>query len=182
MKVPYKNKRLNGECESRLSIVYKNPSNLFIYEQKHIENGEKQHFDLLPIDDYCTGNRIKSYYTLSWRNQLNTFIPNGTFPIAKIRIGYDCQMSEENIKSFVTNQITLLKAKYEYKHLPSAIKEANGILGYSNMNNTNINTGAGSFTIVNGNINDLDLDINYLRAREGLDIDIKRSELPLRNE
>lgn len=161
----YKNKRLNGECESRLSIVYKNPSDLFIYEQKHIENEEKQHFDLLPIDDYCAGNRIKSYYTLSWRNQLNTFIPNGTFPIAKIRIGYDCQMSEENIKSFVTNQITLLKAKYEYKHLPSAIKEANGILGYSNMNNTNINT-----------------DINYLRAREGLDIDIKRSELPLRNE
>ncbi len=74
-------------------------------------------------------------------------------------------MSEENIKSFVTNQITLLKAKCEYKHLPSAIKEANLILDYSSMNNTNINT-----------------DINYLRAREGLDIDIKRSELPLRNE
>ena len=154
-----------GKAQSRLSIVYKNPSSLFLYEQKHIESKEKRHFDLLPIDDYCTGSRIKSYYTLSWKNQLNTFIPNDTFPIAKIRIGYDCQMSEENIKSFVTNQITLLKAKCEYKHLPSAIKEANLILDYSSMNNTNINT-----------------DINYLRAREGLDIDIKRSELPLRNE
>lgn len=75
------------------------------------------------------------------------------------------EIFEENIKSFVTNQITLLKAKCEYKHLPSAIKEANWILDYSSMNNTNINT-----------------DISYLRAREGLDINIKRSELPLRNE
>ena len=50
------------------------------------------------------------------------------------------EIFEENIKSFVTNQITLLKAKYEYKHLPSAIKEANWILGNSSMNNTNINT------------------------------------------
>lgn len=78
-------------------------------------------------------------------------IPYDTFPIAKIRIGYDCQIFEENIKSFVTNQITLLKAKCEYKHLPLAMKKANCVLDSSNVNNTNINT-----------------DTDYLRTREGL--------------
>lgn len=141
----------HGEHESRLSIVYKNPSSLFLYEQIQIESEEKWHFDLLQIDDYCTGSRIKSYYTLSWKNQLNTFIPNDTFRIAKIRIGYDCQIFEENIKSFVTNQITLLKAKCEYKHLPLAMKKANCVLDSSNVNNTNIN-----------------MDTDYLRTREGL--------------
>lgn len=140
------------EHESRLSIVYKNPSSLFLYEQIQIESKDKRHFDLLPIDDYRTGSRIKSYYTLSWKNQLNTFIPYDTFPITKIRIGYDCQIFEENIKSFVTNQITLIKVKCEYRYLPLAMKKANCVLDSSNVNNTNINT-----------------DTDYLRTREGLE-------------
>lgn len=154
----YKSERLSCESESRLSIIDDFRSDLFLHEHTRLQNEDGQYMVLKPLDDYCTGNRIKSYYTLSWKDQFNND-GSSSFPIAKICIGFENHMSEAEIKNFVTNQTTRQRIHYEYEPLRKGLESMN--LHAVKQTNT---------------------EINYLRLRENLDLDIMKSQLTLRNK